>query len=64
VFRGFAFPTNLYPDNAGKIAQRIRPRFNSEFVWNREGLKAIGAVTADNLDVTDYHTKSLWIIQP
>ena len=34
VFRGFAPPTNLYPDNGGKIVQRIRPRYNSEYVWN------------------------------
>ena len=26
--------TNLYPDNGGKIVQRIRPRYNSEYVWN------------------------------
>jgi hypothetical protein len=32
VFRGFAPPTNLYVDNGGKIVQRIRPRFNSEYV--------------------------------
>src|SRR2546430_5310003 len=35
VFRGFARPTNLYPDNQGKLVQRIRPRYNSEYVWNR-----------------------------
>ena len=34
--------TNLYPDNGGKIAQRIRPRYNSEYVWNFAALKAIG----------------------
>jgi len=58
VFRGFAPPSNLYPDNSGKLVQRIRPRFNSEYVWNRAGLDVIGGLA------TDYHTKPLWITQP
>ncbi len=58
VFPGFTPPTNLYPDNAGKVVQRIRPRYNSEYVWNQAGLEAIGGL-AD-----DYQTKPLWIIQP
>ncbi len=58
VFIGFTPPTTLYPDNAGKIVQRIRPRFNSEYVWNVAALKVIGG------DQLDYHTKPLWIILP
>ena len=58
VYPGFAPPTNLYPDNGGKVVQRIRPRFNSEYVWNRPGLDAIGGLA------TDYHTKPMWITQP
>lgn len=58
VFPGFAAPTNLYPDNAGKLVERIRPRFNSEYVWNRAGLDAIGGLAGD------YHTKPLWITEP
>ncbi len=58
VFPGFASPINLYPDNAGKVVQRIRPRYNSEYVWNVPGLTAIGALALD------YHTKPLWITQP
>jgi hypothetical protein len=58
VFPGFTPPTTLHPDNGGKIVQRIRPRFNSEYVWNRPGLDAIGGLALD------YHTKSLWITQP
>ena len=58
VFPGFTPPTTLYPDNGGKVVQRIRPRFNSEYVWNRAGLDAIGGLALD------YHTKPLWIIQP
>lgn len=58
VYPGFAPPTNLYPDNGGKIVQRIRPRYNSEYVWNRPGLDAIGGLALD------YHTKPMWIIEP
>ncbi|MDP9202850.1 MAG: RagB/SusD family nutrient uptake outer membrane protein [Gemmatimonadota bacterium] len=58
VFRGFSPPTNLYSDNGGKVVQRIRPRYNSEYVWNRAALDVIGGLALD------YHTKPLWIIQP
>ncbi len=58
VYPGFVPPTSLYPDNGGKIAQRIRPRYNSEYVWNRPGLDAIGGLALD------YHTKPLWITLP
>ena len=58
VYPGFAPPTNLYPDNGGKLAYRLRPRFNSEYVWNRAGLDVIGGLAVD------YHTKQPWIILP
>lgn len=58
VFMGFTPPTNLYVDNGGKVAQRIRPRYNSEYVWNRASLEVIGGLSLD------YHTKPLWITQP
>ena len=58
VFRGFTPPNALFGDNAGKVVQRIRPRFNSEYVWNRDALNAIGGLASD------YHTKELWITQP
>ncbi|MGH7620037.1 MAG: RagB/SusD family nutrient uptake outer membrane protein [Gemmatimonadaceae bacterium] len=60
VFPGFTPPTStiLYPDNNGKIAQRIRPRYNSEYVWNIPALNAIGGLALD------YHTKPVWITQP
>ena len=57
VFPGFATPTNLYADNSGKVVQRIRPRYNSEYVWNRPGLDAVGGLALD------YHTKLLWITE-
>ncbi len=58
VFPGFAIPTSLYPDNGGLPVYRIRPRFNSEYVWNRPGLDAIGGLA------TDYHTVRPWIFLP
>ena len=59
VYPGFNIPTTtLYPDNAGLPVQRIRPRYNSEYVWNRPGLMAIGGLAPD------YHVKPLWITQP
>ena len=59
VYPGFVLPTTtMYGDNAGKPVQRVRPRFNSEYVWNLESLKKIGG------DAADYHTKPLWITQP
>lgn len=58
VFRGFAPPTTLYGDNGGEVVQRIRPRYNSEYVWNLDALRAIGG------DAVNYHTKSLWILEP
>jgi hypothetical protein len=58
VYPGFTPPTVLYADNNGKLAQRIRPRYNSEYVWNVPALQAIGGLA------TDYQTKPLWITQP
>ena len=58
VFPGFTPPADLYPDNGGKLVQRVRPRYNSEYVWNRAGLDVIGGLA------TDYHTVPLWITQP
>jgi hypothetical protein len=58
VFLGFTPPVNLFPDNQSKLVYRIRPRFNSEYVWNREALDVIGGLALD------YHTKETWITQP
>jgi hypothetical protein len=58
VFRGFLPPTSLFGDNGGRLVQRVRPRYNSEYIWNRPGLLAIGG-----LDV-NYHTQLMWITEP
>ncbi len=58
VFRGFGVPTNLYGDNNGKVVERMRPRYNSEYVWNQAGLAKVGGLAPD------YHTVPEWITEP
>ena len=58
VYPGFVPPTTLFVDNNNKLVYRLRPRYNSDYVWNRPGLDLIGALAAD------YHTVPLWISQP
>jgi hypothetical protein len=59
VYRDFTPPTgaDLFQDNNGKLVYRVRPRFNSEYVWNINELKRIGATDLD------YHTKEMWFSQ-
>ena len=60
VYRDFTPPTggDLFPDNNGKLVYRMRPRFNSEYVWNILELQRIGATQPD------YHTIETWFSQP
>ncbi len=58
VYRDFVIPTDLFPDNMGLPVQRMRPRFNSEYVWNILELGRIGATQ------NDYHVKEMWITKP
>ncbi|RYE33709.1 MAG: RagB/SusD family nutrient uptake outer membrane protein [Sphingobacteriaceae bacterium] len=58
VFLNYNFPSTLDSRNNNKPAYRIRPRYNSEYVWNSASLDKIGALA------TDYHTKVMWIVQP
>jgi hypothetical protein len=64
VYTGFKFPStssgalNFYTDNAGKPAYRIRPRYNSEYLWNAEELARIGAT------LPTYHTEIPWFAKP
>ena len=56
IYKGLPVPTgpDLFPDNNGKLVYRVRPRFNSEYVWNIGELKKIGATDLD------YHTLQTW----
>lgn len=60
VFTTFVTPTTAqyFPDNNGKLAYRARPRYNSEYVWNREALNTFGGNNAD------YHTYEPWFVKP
>lgn len=58
VYTGWKFPTSFYTDNSGLPAQRVRPRYNSEYLWNVEALREIGALEAN------YHTKPVWFSMP
>jgi hypothetical protein len=60
AFPGFSPPAVLYARNGGKVAYRLRPRYNSEYVWNRDALSKLTPISglAD-----DYQTSELWITQ-
>ncbi|HSK12159.1 MAG TPA: SusD/RagB family nutrient-binding outer membrane lipoprotein, partial [Phnomibacter sp.] len=60
VYRGFTppAPERLHPDNGGKFVYRVRYRFNSEYVWNAEVLREMGA-----FDI-DWHTREVWFSKP
>lgn len=58
VYKGFIVPAAIPVANGGKLAMRVRPRYNSEYVWNMDELARIGA-----LDPA-YHTKEVWFVQP
>jgi hypothetical protein len=57
VFAGFTLPP-LASENNGKPIYRIRPRYNSEYVWNSAALATIGGLKLD------YHTLPIWISIP
>ena len=59
IYTTFITPTanQIFLDNNGKLAYRVRPRFNSEYVWNRASLDKVGG---NNLD---YHTYETWNIK-
>jgi len=62
VFRDFTLPpalgTPFYPVNQDKPAYRVRPRYNSEYIWNVEALKLIGGMDQA------YHTYETWFSKP
>lgn len=60
VFKNYYFYTtdDIATTNKGQLAQRVRPRYNSEYVWNRTELEKWGALEPD------YHTKKLWFVLP
>ncbi len=61
AFPNFSPPNVLYVLNDGKVIYRLRPRYNSEYVWNSDALSKIQPISglAD-----DYQTSMLWIVEP
>lgn len=57
VYKGFALPQPFYSSNGDKPVYRVRPHFTSEYTYNYEELKRLGAL---NLD---YHTQEMWFSQ-
>lgn len=60
VYADFVAPTgiNLFANNNGKLVQRARPRYNSEYLYNVSELTRIGAIALD------YHTLEQWFSKP
>jgi hypothetical protein len=58
IYTGFALPATLFADNGGKPAYRVRPRYNSEYVYNLTSLSVYGG------DKPDYHTYEQWFSKP
>jgi tetratricopeptide (TPR) repeat protein len=60
VYRDFAIPSgvDIWPDNNNKAVYRVRYRYNSEYVWNIEELRRLGA------EAIDWHTKETWFSKP
>lgn len=50
-------PSELFANNNQKYIYRVRPRYNSEFLYNIDALTRIGALALD------YHTKEQWFSQ-
>ena len=57
VYLDFTIPAMLAVENLGKPVYRVRPRYNSEYIWNRDELLRIGALNVD------YHTYEPWFSQ-
>ena len=58
IFQGYNKPSYIYPDNSGKQVYVVRPRYNSEYIWNIPALQSFGATAPD------YHTTKPWFILP
>jgi hypothetical protein len=59
VYADFVPPSgiDLFINNNGKLAYRARPRYNSEYLYNVDELKRIGALELD------YNTKEMWFTE-
>ncbi len=60
VYADFEPPSgsDLFVNNNGKLVYRVRPRYNSEYLYNIAALNSVGAMALD------YNTKEMWYSQP
>lgn len=69
IYKGFYLPPadvinrrQKFPaDNQGAPCYRLRPRYNSEYLWNLASLKSLTPIPGDALN---YHTSIVWFAQP
>jgi hypothetical protein len=60
VFEGFVLPNavDIWNENGNKPSYRVRPRWNSEYVWNIAEIAKFGG------DQVNYHTFECWFSKP
>lgn len=58
VYKNYLLPATFFPDNKGKPVYRIRPNYQSEYIWNLSELQRIGGTKSD------YHTLECWFSLP
>ncbi|MCX6237271.1 MAG: SusD/RagB family nutrient-binding outer membrane lipoprotein [Bacteroidia bacterium] len=69
VYKGFYLPaadvlnrrSKFSTDNLGSPAYRLRPRYNSEYMWNLPSLKALLPIAGD---APNYMTSFVWFTTP
>ncbi len=67
VYKGFFLPysqmstSKVNEDNQGSPCYRIRPRYNSEYMWNLPSLKQLKPISGDALN---YHCSMPWFCYP
>jgi hypothetical protein len=67
VYKGFYLPysqlstSKVNEDNNGSPCYRVRPRYNSEYMWNMPSLKQLKPISGD---AKDYHCSMPWFCYP
>ncbi|MHC1779569.1 MAG: SusD/RagB family nutrient-binding outer membrane lipoprotein [Bacteroidales bacterium] len=69
IYKGFYLPPSdvinrrlkFHADNQGAPCYRLRPRYNSEYMWNLNSLKKLTPIAGDALN---YQTSIVWFAQP
>lgn len=69
IYKGFYLPpadvqnrrAKFGAINQGSPCYRLRPRYNSEYMWNMPSLKKITPIAGD---AENYHTSIVWFAQP